>query len=250
LDAAVDIVIKLGLLLVLLGLTCLSSTWALLRGLNPRGVVLVGSATLAIFFGALFFMIQTSAPAGSTPLFQKYFDEAWDHQTQWLKTQGVPEDRVSQGKVFYQKYIVQSFPAWLAVNCLVVGLLAYYLSSALLSKVTTRVTKAIAFREWLIPESLVFGLILGAILKLGFKEDGFLDILGNNLLVFFVGLYGLGGLSIVSFFLNKWRVPAFFRILCYLPLFYLMSEFICTLGVLDVWFDFRKIKTAAPEQTA
>lgn len=249
-DVALDLFIKLVLLLVLVGLTCLAASWALLRGLKPRVVVLAGAVTLALFFIGLFFLMQSSLDQGLVPTFQKYFDKAWNHQTQWLSGQGASADRIGMFKEVYEKYVVQSFPAWVALNCLVMGLLAYYLSSAILLRVTPKVSKAVAFREWIVPEPLVFGLIAGAILKLVFRENSLMDIVGNNLLVFFVGLYTLGGLSIISFFFHKWRLPSALRILSYLVLLNLIFETICCFGVLDVWFDFRKIKTAAPQSTA
>jgi uncharacterized protein YybS (DUF2232 family) len=80
-----------------------------------------------------------------------------------------------------------------------------------------------------------------------FGENSPMDILGNNFLVFFVGLYTLSGLSIVSFFFHKWRLPAAIRILSYLVLLNLIFETICCFGVLDVWFDFRKLKSSPKE---
>jgi uncharacterized protein YybS (DUF2232 family) len=166
-----------------------------------------------------------------------------------MKDLGFQAENIEMMKVITQKYIFWSFPAWAAVSCLVAGLLAYYLASSILSRVTPRVSKPMAFREWAVPEFMVFGLIVGGILKLIFKENSPMDIVGNNLLVFFAALYTLGGLSIVSFFFHKWRLPIFVRILGYVFIFQLVFETVCAIGVLDIWFDFRKMKPASPEPT-
>ncbi len=125
-------------------------------------------------------------------------------------------------------------------------LITWFLSS--LPELTTRVPKAMAFQEWVIPEPLVFGLIVAGILKIVAGEKIWLDILGSNLLVFFSVVYVLGGFSIVSFFLHKWRLPATVRVLSYLILVQLPLDTVCALGVLDIWFDFRKLKTRQPER--
>jgi hypothetical protein len=105
----------------------------------------------------------------------------------------------------------------------------------------------LAFREWVIPEPLVFGVIAAGLLKLIAEENTWKETVGNNLAVFFGGLYILGGLSIVSFFLNKWRVPAVLRFISYAVLLPIVWESFCAIGVLDVWLDFRKIKKTAVE---
>ena len=228
-------------------MTSLAAAWALLRGFKPRAVVLTGTLTLTLFLAALFLLVQSNLKQDTLPLFQNYFNETWNHQAQWLKDSGFGQDKIDLFKEIYQKYIFYSFPAWLVVNCLFMGLLAYYLSSSILSRVTSRVSKPIPFREWVVPEPLVFGLIVGGLLKIVFKENAPMDILGNNFLVFFVGLYTLSGLSIVSFFFHKWRLPLAIRILSYLVILNLILETICCFGVLDVWFDFRKLKSAPKE---
>jgi uncharacterized protein YybS (DUF2232 family) len=70
--------------------------------------------------------------------------------------------------------------------------------------------------------------------------------LGDNLLVFFVGFYTLGGLSIVSFYFHKWGLSIFWRAVIY----FLMVQFclqvivvLASFGIMDVWMDLRKLKT-------
>jgi uncharacterized protein YybS (DUF2232 family) len=249
LDLALDLIIKLVVVVVLMGLTSLAAAWALLRGFKPRGVVLIGTVTLAFFLAAMLLLIQANLRQDTFPFFQQNIDESWKSLTLQFANRGLSPENIEVAKVFIQKYFYYSLPAWLVLNSLFMGLLAYYLASAFLVRVTARVSRPIAFREWVVPEPLVFGLIAGGLLKIAFKENSPMDIVGNNFLVFFVGLYTLSGLSIVSFFFHKWRLPAAIRILSYLVLLNLIFETICCFGVLDIWFDFRKLKSAPPEPT-
>lgn len=250
-DGLVDFFIKSAVMLAFLGIACLAAVWALLKGLKPRSVILVGTLTLCLLLVAIFLLMQSAYKQDTLPALHQYFTDAWTHQSQWLKESGFSQDKIDLFKDIYERYIFQAFPAWLAVNSLLLALLAYYLCSSLLSRVTRKVVKPISFRDWVVPEPLVFGLITGGLFKvIPFFANGPLDILGSNLLVFFIGLYTLSGLSIVSFFFHKWRLPPALRILSYLLLLNLVFETICFFGVLDVWFDFRKLKRTTPESMA
>jgi len=245
-----DLIIKAVLALFLLGLGSLTATWALLKGLKPRWVVFSAAMTVALFFFLSYLLLRSNAPQDTPEFFSQFFEETWKRQVEALKEMHFTSDNIGMLKGFFQKYVFYSFPAWLAVACLLVGLVAYHLCASLLSRITPRVSKPMTFREWVVPEPLVFGLIVGAILKLFFKENSVPDLVGDNLMVFFVGLYSLGGLSIVSYFFNKWRLPAAVRMVSYLLILNLFFETVCLFGVMDVWFDFRKLKKMTREKPA
>jgi uncharacterized protein YybS (DUF2232 family) len=233
--------------LFILAVASLASTWGLLRGLKPGQAVLAGALGAALFWAVIFIFIQSGATTSVPLLIQKAMEQV--DQGQVPKPFNATPESTRLYQDFVKNYMILAFPGWIASMCLVLGLLSYYLSSFMLSRVTSRITGPVAFRQWVIPEPLVFGLLAGGILKLvghWLKLGPWADIVSNNLLVFFLGLYTLGGLSIVSFFLHKWRFPAILRILGYVVLLQ-MFETICALGVLDVWFDFRKLKTSPPE---
>lgn len=237
---------------LMIGMASLTSTWALLKGLKPRTVVAASSATIALAIVAFLAVTEFSRPQDLFLTFQKMFDDYWKVELQKMVEAKMTQDEIGLAQMVYEKYIFQAFPAWLAVNCLLTGLLAYYLSSSVLSRITPRVPRSLAFRDWVIPEPLIFGPILGALLKIASKEGSWIDITGNNLLVFFAILYGLGGISIILFLLSRLRLSYFMRFA--LLLFVLISIVVfklvlpvCLLGILDVWFDFRKIKSPPPE---
>lgn len=247
-DLAVALLLRAIFFLVAMGFACLASVWGLLKGLKPGVTVLAGSLGAFLFLGALFAVAQSGQPVGFHELVKQGVDEV-DKTPVPPPFAGTPEAEESY-KSFCKSYVVMAFPAWTALVCLVAGLLAYYFSASILFRITPRVARPLAFRDWVLPEPLVFGLILGGLLKLAvvWAQGGeAAEISGNNLLVFFVGLYTLGGLSIVSFFFEKWRLPKILRLLSYVVLFQVLFEAIFALGVLDVWRDFRKTKTLPPE---
>lgn len=125
-------------------------------------------------------------------------------------------------------------------------------------RVTPKIPRPMRFRDWVLPEPLVFGLVVGGLLKVAQgmlqltpDQSTVVEVIANNLLVLFVGIYAMAGLCIISFFLHKWRLPSIVRFLGYFLL--LLSagfQIPCALGVLDVWFDFRKLKSPPLEQTS
>ncbi|HJT24523.1 MAG TPA: DUF2232 domain-containing protein [bacterium] len=254
-DVILGILVDMAIVLLTLGMVALTTSWALLHKFKPGAVILTGTITVGFFTLASYILPQLSHPADMFSQLSQYFDQAhfeadWKASLDAVSKWGLNPDKSMPPKDLYQKYFYFALPAWEAIRCLLWGLLAYYVVSSFLSRITSRVPKATAFREWIVPEPLIFGLIAGASLKLFARENGILDILADNLLVFFTGLYTIGGFSIVSFFLYKWRLPRMIRVMGYFAIVVIATIFsICGLGILDVWFDFRKLK-APPSEAA
>jgi uncharacterized protein YybS (DUF2232 family) len=230
----------------------LASTWALLRGFHSRWVVFAGTLGAVLFVAACFFSTQTGA-SDSVTQWQNLFETWFAAQSPALLKSGLTPETIDLLKTITLKYFFFSMPAWIAVGCLIAGLVSYYLASALLLRITVRVERPLAFRFWVLPEFSIFGLIIACLLKLKLftTENSFGDLVGDNLLVFFIGFYALGGLSIVSFYFHKWRLPVFWRIVSYFMMFQFFLQaaaLVACLGILDVWFDSRKLKSIPSEE--
>ena len=95
---------------------------------------------------------------------------------------------------------------------------------------------------WSPPERTVF--VLTAAGALSLIPGDVLRPVGFNLLIVVGSVYGVAGFCIILFFFNKFRLPFFMRWIGYILI--LLQPFILTgvamLGLLDLWFDFRKIR--------
>ncbi|MFH1727632.1 MAG: DUF2232 domain-containing protein [Pseudomonadota bacterium] len=69
----------------------------------------------------------------------------------------------------------------------------------------------------------------------------FISRLGYNIVIFAAVIYFFQGLSICTFYIKKWKFSLFFRILSYIVMF-LHYLIVILIGILDHWFDFRKIR--------
>lgn len=100
---------------------------------------------------------------------------------------------------------------------------------------------------WRPPEVLVWGAIgSGILLLLPGKE---LRMMGVNGLIILMTVYFLGGIAIISFFLEKKRLPLFFRICVYMFIALQQIAFFLVIGIgfFDIWFNFRKLDTQKEE---
>lgn len=95
--------------------------------------------------------------------------------------------------------------------------------------------------RWKSPEVLVWVLI-GSGLALLTQGAGIMYP-ALNLIVVLGSIYFLQGLSIASFYLEKWKLPAIFRGFVYalLVMQQVASMVTAIVGLFDMWFDFRKM---------
>jgi len=101
------------------------------------------------------------------------------------------------------------------------------------------------FKEWQLPDHLVWGFILGAA-SLVFLA-GPLHTFGLNVVIVWGALYFLQGLAVLVSLLHRWSLPKPLRFLIY-AFFGLQTIGVLLLsiiGLADVWTDFRKLNPPA-----
>ena len=94
---------------------------------------------------------------------------------------------------------------------------------------------------WQSSESLVWGLIISGFAL--FLSSGSVEFLAINALIVIVAIYLFHGLSIVLFFLNKYKVPTWIRVGVYFLIMIQQLFFVVLIlaGLFDQWADFRRI---------
>lgn len=93
------------------------------------------------------------------------------------------------------------------------------------------------FRNWKLPEWLVWPTILTGFFLI--VNIGQVSVVALNLFRFLMAIYAIQGLSILSFFLDVWKVRGIFRALSFIAAVFLMMPLLLSLGFFDLWFDFR-----------
>lgn len=103
------------------------------------------------------------------------------------------------------------------------------------------------FRQWALPEKLIWSVIAMGIMILIPVEP--LPKIGINCILVLYIIFCFQGLAIAVFFMNKWKVPLLLRSFLYVMIVFqsLGTLILLFFGIADIWLDFRKLKAnAAP----
>jgi hypothetical protein len=100
-----------------------------------------------------------------------------------------------------------------------------------------------SYALWQLPERLIWLVIFAALAVL--VPAYLLRMVGINALILLSIIYSFQGLAITVFYMNKWNVPILLRSFLYVIM--VLQSFgtiaLVVLGIADIWFDFRKLKT-------
>jgi len=96
--------------------------------------------------------------------------------------------------------------------------------------------------RWRTPDILIWLVIVSGFAL--FLSTGDIRSLAINILIVMMVIYFFHGLAIMVFFLNKYRVPLWLRIIFYFLLFFQQVFTVCLalVGLFDQWVDFRRIQ--------
>ncbi len=104
------------------------------------------------------------------------------------------------------------------------------------------------FAQWRWPWYFVYGFILGRLFSIIalYVPGNIWQLVGFNLDVFFLYAFFIQGLAITWFYMEKYKIHKIVRVILILFLFQpgsILLLFIALAGILDTWFNFRKLKT-------
>ncbi|MBU0672178.1 MAG: YybS family protein [Candidatus Margulisbacteria bacterium] len=141
--------------------------------------------------------------------------------------------------------IARMFPALLLSSTFFTVWLNMLFGRWLLIKKSPSLSPWNDFKEWKLPEILVWVVILAVVQLLLPIES--IKTLGLNTAFVLGVLYFFQGLSILSCLLAKWSVPQPFKVLIYLLVLIQVYGIILLslIGIADIWANFRKKQPAA-----
>jgi uncharacterized protein YybS (DUF2232 family) len=136
--------------------------------------------------------------------------------------------------------VARLFPALLLTSILCTVWLNTVVGQWLLRKKDPSRTGRGEFKNWRLPEVLVWPVILAGLALI--VPDERLNTLGLNAGLVLLVLYLWQGLAVVSSMMQKWALPLTVRAITYTLLFLQVYGivFVAALGLADVWVDFRK----------
>lgn len=107
--------------------------------------------------------------------------------------------------------------------------------------------------EWYIPWQLSYGFLAGLASKFYRSDWAFsrqVEIIGNNLLFIFSVIFFIQGLAVISHVLGKSNIKKPLKWLAFTFMIFLQYtiQLLTWLGLLDVWFDYRRKMNKKPEE--
>ncbi len=142
-------------------------------------------------------------------------------------------------------------PAIEMATLLLTFVLAYRLSESLALRLELSLPAPLPLPLWRPWEELIWVLI--AALGLSLLSDGLWADLGLNLIVLVGIIYGVQGLAVLRFFAQRQRVPLWVELFFYVGLFFIAGLallLLAGLGLLDTWFDWRRLRPVPTEEEA
>jgi uncharacterized protein YybS (DUF2232 family) len=198
---------------------------------------------LGIGFFSLFF-VALSKNMGPFEMVLTYVQGNLDETLKSYEQLGMGQEQASELQ-FYGKILLdvirKIYPALMIVGTGFIVWLNVALSLPLLRIRKLNGPDFAPTDRWQAPEHLVWGVIASGFAL--FIPASSIRLVGINAIIVLMAIYLFQGLSILIFFLNKFRVPSWIRIGLYCLLFF-QQFFLAVLaiaGLFDQWIDFRRM---------
>lgn len=121
--------------------------------------------------------------------------------------------------------------------------LAVVLANLLLLQASTDLGRHVNLRLWRTPDALIWALIAAGFGM--FLPVDMVALPARNLFLIILACYFCQGLAIVSYYLERFRLPRGIRVAGFILIAvqHLVTAMVLALGVFDLWGDFRRLST-------
>ena len=217
----------------------------------PIGIsVLLGTCLLLLIGLVVLAVAGLRKNLGPMEMVHSYLLESLEETARIYAQVGVDPEKAGEFQEYLEALkqgIALVYPSLMVMGTGFVVWLNVILSRPLFRKGNLEVPEFGALDQWQSPELMVWGLIAaGFSLFLSFSP---LRLVAVNALVIMLAIYFFHGLSILLFYLNKYRVPPWMRFGVYALI--VLQQFlvigVTMAGLFDQWLDLRRIHQKKPE---
>lgn len=218
------------------------------RGYTFGRTILWGTCFTLFIGAAVLSVIALSQGMGPMEMILEYFRSNVGATIRAYEDMGLEQEKVAQlreyGKMLTD-LIAKIYPALSVVGSGLIIYLIVVLSRPLFQKRNLPYPRFESLDRWQSPDRMVWGFIASGF-ALFFSMGGITWLAVNAFIVMSV-IYCFQGLSIVLFFLNKYRLPLWMRFGVYLLILFQQIFWIGLglAGLFDQWIDFRRIHKRA-----
>jgi len=217
----------------------------------PIGTSVLLGTCLLLMMGLLVLAVAgLRKNLGPLDMVHAYLQESLEETARIYTQVGVDPEKAGE----FQEYlnalkegVALVYPSLMVVGSAFVVWLNVILSRPLFLKKNLELPEFGALDRWQSPELMVWGLIAaGFSLFLSFSP---LRLVAVNALVIMLAIYFFHGLSILLFYLNKYRVPPWMRLGVYALILVqqILVIGVTMAGLFDQWLDLRRIHQTKPD---
>jgi len=140
-------------------------------------------------------------------------------------------------------YLLRIIPSLVVVQTIFVAWTNLLLARPMLKAKSLFYPDFGSLNVWKAPEFLIW-CVIGSGLML-FLPDRTFKVIGLNGLIVLMTIYFFQGISIVSYYFEKKRIPAFLKVFfyCLIAVQQVILLLVIGIGFFDVWLNFRKLQT-------
>lgn len=230
------------------GLIGVSMGWALRRNLGITKTMVVGS--IASLLSKVALILLTMLVMGINPLQEELLAmrESMEYITGLYGRMGMDPNTLqdlNQSLSTMLDLLAMTFPALLILAAVMDTFLCYIMAKFVLARLGQRIEDFTPFYLWRLPDYIIPAALSGVLLGLlePYWPAKVLSTLSANLIVMSVFAFWVQGFSLLSFFLNKYKVAKPMRIFIVFLAFFnpLFSQIIAIGGAAEIVFNFRRI---------
>jgi uncharacterized protein YybS (DUF2232 family) len=230
--------------LVIFGPMALAMGWWIRHRMEPHEVIFIGAVAAAAAIFAMMQLIAIVSGIQLTAEISRLFTGVIQQQAEALQNMNLELVALEEAVT----YLLLVLPGLILIQSLFGAFLNYYLTMAVLRRFVFTDEPLPEFSRFRLPGHVVSGAFILLLLSWATRFiEGINDIgLLANVTLLVIVVFFMQGISLISFWIKRTRVPRWVRvaILVILVLLSPMITLISLLGLVDVLADFRKLTTS------
>lgn len=214
-------------------------------GYSKEKTLMMGFAANALIVACFFIILSVFSGSNINELISSQIDYNVAESIRVYEAMKIGKEQIAifrNSAQVFKGFFLNAYTGLYGAFTTLLVLFNFLFSRKILSRLGIATHDTSPFSELFFPDTWVWGAIAGGLLW-AFASDPW-NILGMNLSIVFITVYGLQGFSILFFFMKKSPMS---RLAKWALAFLLMVQplllfLVSAVGVFDTWFDFRKLK--------
>ncbi len=212
------------------------------RQLGIGQTILLATALMTFLSFVYLLVLSLSRDIGPMEMVLDYLHGHLKASINAYKGMGMPQENAIELEAYARAFIDTVYPSLIIVGIGFAVWLNVVIAKPFFKMGNLEYPQFVPMDRWRTPEMMIWGVIAAGFTL--FLLPGGIRLLAANVLIILMSIYFFQGLSIILFFLNKYRLPPWIRIGIYfiIVIQQLFLVILALAGLFDQWIDFRKIK--------